>query len=143
MELIFQFNPCHPLRLVFPPINSPTVSTFAMASSHSPDVSFFKPNAYQYGSLKDKNLSSSEKERRIKMFFHVQKLINEIIPDEPDPAAANALQEGVGGQFGEMRTMMQNMFQSFNIRGTAKPYLDLIQAVGGEEISHAQLIGTT
>ena len=25
------------------------------------------------------------------MFFHVQKLINEIIPDEPDPAAANTL----------------------------------------------------
>jgi len=41
------------------------------------------------------------------MFFHVQKLINEIVPDEPDPAAANALQEGLGGQFGEMRTMMQ------------------------------------
>ncbi|MEU5845797.1 manganese catalase family protein [Saccharopolyspora shandongensis] len=31
------------------------------------------------------------------MFLHV--------PDEPDPAAANALQEGLGGQFGEMRTM--------------------------------------
>ena len=28
------------------------------------------------------------------MFLHVQKLINEIVPDEPDPAAANALQEG-------------------------------------------------
>ena len=37
------------------------------------------------------------------MFFHVQKLINEIVPDEPDPAAANALQEGLGGQFSEMR----------------------------------------
>ncbi|GHO71299.1 Mn-containing catalase [Ktedonobacter sp. SOSP1-52] len=77
------------------------------------------------------------------MFFHVQKLINEILPDEPDPAAANALQEGLGGQFGEMRTMMQYLFQSFNFRGKAKPYLDLIQGVGIEEISHVELIATT
>ncbi|GHO80568.1 Mn-containing catalase [Ktedonobacter sp. SOSP1-85] len=77
------------------------------------------------------------------MFFHVQKLINEIVPDEPDPAAANALQEGLGGQFGEMRTMMQYLFQSFNFRGKAKPYLDLIQGVGIEEISHVELIATT
>jgi len=77
------------------------------------------------------------------MFFHVQKLINEIVPDEPDPAAANALQEGLGGQFGEMRTMMQYPFQSFNFRGKAKPYLDLIQGIGTEEISHVELIATT
>ncbi len=77
------------------------------------------------------------------MFFHVQRLINEIIPDEPDPAAANALQEGLGGQFGEMRTMMQYLFQSFNFRGKARPYLDLIQGIGVEEISHVELIATT
>jgi Mn-containing catalase len=77
------------------------------------------------------------------MFFHVQKLINEIVPDEPDPAAANALQEGLGGQFGEMRTMMQYLFQSFNFRGKAQPYRDLIHGVGTEEISHVELIATT
>ncbi len=78
------------------------------------------------------------------MYFHVQRLINEIVPDEPDPAAANALQEGLGGQFGEMRTMMQYLFQSINFRGAAaKPYKDLIQGVGTEEISHVELIGTT
>src|SRR5687767_13863629 len=48
----------------------------------------------------------------VDMFMHVQRLINEIVPDEPDPAAANALQEGLGGQFGEMRTMMQYLFQA-------------------------------
>ena len=71
------------------------------------------------------------------MFMHVQRLINEIVPDEPDPAAANALQEGLGGQFGEMRTMMQYLFQSINFRGDAssKPYKDLLQGVGTEEIS--------
>lgn len=78
------------------------------------------------------------------MYLHVQRLINEIVPDEPDPAAANALQEGLGGQFGEMRTMMQYLFQSINFRGPAgKPYRDLLQGIGTEEISHVELIGTT
>lgn len=79
------------------------------------------------------------------MFVHVQSLINEIVPDEPDPAAANALQEGLGGQFSEMRTMMQYLFQSFNFRGDAsgRPYRDLIQGIGVEEISHVELIATT
>ncbi|GAA2008280.1 manganese catalase family protein [Nakamurella flavida] len=78
------------------------------------------------------------------MYFHVQRLINDIEADEPDPAAANALQEGLGGQFGEMRTMMQYLFQSMNFRGPAgKPYRDLIQGIGTEEISHVELIGTT
>ena len=79
------------------------------------------------------------------MYLHVQRLINEIVADEPDPAAANALQEGLGGQFGEMRTMMQYLFQSMNFRGDAagKPYKDLMQGIGTEEISHVELIGTT
>ena len=77
------------------------------------------------------------------MFYHVQSLISPIVPDEPDPSAANALQEGLGGQFGEMRTMMQYLFQSFNFRGNAAPYRDLIQGVGIEEISHVELISKT
>ncbi len=44
------------------------------------------------------------------MFIYVQRPINEIAADEPDPASANALQQGPGGQFGEMRTMMQYQF---------------------------------
>ncbi|GAA1494123.1 manganese catalase family protein [Curtobacterium herbarum] len=78
------------------------------------------------------------------MYFHAQTWINDIADGEPDPAAANALQEGLGGQFGEMRTMMQYLFQAMNFRGpAAKPYRDLIQGVGTEEISHVELIGTT
>lgn len=79
------------------------------------------------------------------MYLHNQKLINEIAVDEPDPAAANALQEGLGGQFGEMRTMMQYLFQAINFRGdaNAKPYRDLLQGIGTEEISHVELIATT
>jgi|RhiMethySRZTD1v2_1073278.scaffolds.fasta_scaffold14865_9 Mn-containing catalase len=77
------------------------------------------------------------------MFYHVQNLINPIVADEPDPSAANALQEGLGGQFGEMRTMMQYLFQSFNFRGDSVPYHDLIQGIGIEEISHVELITKT
>lgn len=77
------------------------------------------------------------------MFYYLEKLINPIAVDEPDPSAANALQEGLGGQFGEMRTMMQYLFQSFNFRGNARPYLDLIRSVGIEEISHVELITKT
>lgn len=77
------------------------------------------------------------------MYFHVQRLINEIVADEPDPQAASLLQEGLGGQFGEMRTMMQYFFQTFNSRGNAKPFKDLIHGVGIEEISHVELIATT
>ena len=42
-----------------------------------------------------------------------------------------------------MRTMMQYLFQSFNFRGDGIPYLDLIQGVGIEEISHVELISKT
>jgi Mn-containing catalase len=78
------------------------------------------------------------------VYFHVQSWINDIASDEPDPAAANALQEGLGGQFGEMRTMMQYLFQSINFRGpSGKPFRDLLQGIGTEEISHVELIGTT
>ncbi|MFL6317370.1 MAG: manganese catalase family protein, partial [Nitrososphaeraceae archaeon] len=42
------------------------------------------------------------------MFSSINQLPNRIPPaDKPDPKAAQALQEGLGGQFGEMRTMMQ------------------------------------
>ena len=77
------------------------------------------------------------------MYFATENLINFVPNDEPDPLAANALQEGLGGQFGEMRTMMQYLFQTFNFRGDAKPYRDLIHSVGIEEISHFELIATT
>lgn len=77
------------------------------------------------------------------MYFHIQRLINEIAQDEPDPQAANLLQEGLGGQFGEMRTMMQYFFQTMNSRGDAKPFKDLIHGIAIEEISHVELIGTT
>jgi len=77
------------------------------------------------------------------MFLSKEKLLNKIVTDKPDPAAAKALQEALGGQFGEMRTMMQYQFQGFNFRGDAKPFRDIIRSVGTEEIGHVELVANT
>ena len=78
------------------------------------------------------------------MFLSIKRIPHPIPPaDKPDPKAAQALQEGLGGQFGEMRTMMQYFFQNMNFRGDAKPYQDLLRSIAGEEIGHVELITNT
>jgi len=77
------------------------------------------------------------------MYFYKEDLINMIVPDKPDPAAAKVLQEALGGQFGEMRTMMQFFFQSSNFRGKEKKYRDLLRNVFLEEIAHVELVQNT
>lgn len=77
------------------------------------------------------------------MYYYREGLINDIKPDQPDPAAAKVLQETLGGQFGEMRTMMQYFFQSSNFRGKEKPYRDLLRGVFLEEIAHVELVQNT
>src|SRR5919202_329029 len=78
------------------------------------------------------------------MFLSIKKLPNKIPPAEkPDPKAAQALQEGLGGQFGEMRTMMQYLFQNMNFRGDAKPYQDLLRSIATEEMGHVELVANT
>jgi Mn-containing catalase len=41
-------------------------------------------------------------------------------PSDPDPAGAAAVQELMGGRFGEMSTLMNYTYQSFNMRGKSK-----------------------
>lgn len=78
------------------------------------------------------------------MFLSVKRLPHPIPPaDKPDPKAAQALQEGLGGQFGEMRTMMQYFFQNMNFRGDAKPYQDLLRSMAAEEMGHVEQITNT
>ena len=48
-------------------------------------------------------------------------------PDGPNPAAAAAVQELMGGKFGEMSTLMNYTFQSFNFRGRDK-YRPILRA---------------
>ncbi|BBI34046.1 manganese catalase family protein [Cohnella abietis] len=77
------------------------------------------------------------------MYYYKEELINIIEPDKPDPGAAKVLQEALGGQFGEMRTMMQYSFQSANFRGKEKQFRDLIRGVFLEEIAHVELVQNT
>ena len=78
------------------------------------------------------------------MFLSINKLPNNIpTAGKPDPKAAQALQEGLGGQFGEMRTMMQYLFQNMNFRGEAKAYQDLLRSIATEEMGHVELVSNT
>ena len=78
------------------------------------------------------------------MFLSINKLPNNIRQgDKPNPKAAQALQEGLGGQFGEMRTMMQYLFQNMNFRGDATPYKDLLRSIATEEMGHVELVANT
>jgi Mn-containing catalase len=78
------------------------------------------------------------------MFLSVKRIPHPIPPaDRPDPKAAQALQEGLGGQFGEMRTMMQYFFQNMNFRGDATPYQDLLRSIATEEMGHVEQITNT
>ena len=56
-------------------------------------------------------------------------------PSEPDPAGAAAVQELMGGRFGEMSTFLNYTFQSFNFRNRqgARPFYDLIANIAAEE----------
>jgi Mn-containing catalase len=55
------------------------------------------------------------------------------------------VQELLGGKFGEMSTLMNYTFQSFNFRGRSKmkPFYDLIANIGAEEYGHIELVSHT
>lgn len=63
-------------------------------------------------------------------------------PNGPSPNGAAAVQELLGGKFGEMSTLMNYTFQSFNFRGRERlrPYYDLICNIAAEEYSHIELV---
>jgi Mn-containing catalase len=66
-------------------------------------------------------------------------------PSEPDPNGAAAVQELMGGKFGEMSTFLNYTFQSFNFRGRqkARPFYDLIANIAAEEFGHIELVAAT
>jgi len=66
-------------------------------------------------------------------------------PSEPDPAGAAAVQELLGGKFGEMSTWLNYTFQSFNFRSRqgARPFYDLVSSIATEEFGHVELVSAT
>mgnify|MGYP000097147141 CR=1 FL=1 len=78
------------------------------------------------------------------MFLRIDRLQVEMpLPDKPDPVAAAAVQELMGGRFGEMTTLNTYMYQSFNFRqrGKLRPYYALIANIATEELGHIELVG--
>jgi Mn-containing catalase len=63
-------------------------------------------------------------------------------PADPDPQGASVVQELMGGKFGEMSTLMNYTFQSFNFRNRqgARPFYDLIANIAAEEYGHIELV---
>jgi Mn-containing catalase len=66
-------------------------------------------------------------------------------PTDPDPDGAAAVQELMGGRFGEMSTLLNYTFQSFNFRGRqgARPFYDLVANIAAEEYGHIELVAAT
>ena len=66
-------------------------------------------------------------------------------PRHTSPNDASAVQELIGGKFGEMSTWMNYSFQSFNFRGRAalRPFYDLVASIAAEEFGHVELVSYT
>ncbi|WP_230500525.1 manganese catalase family protein [Sutcliffiella rhizosphaerae] len=80
------------------------------------------------------------------MFTRVNRLLIPLPkPKQPDPNGAAAVQELLGGKFGEMSTLNNYMFQSHNFRNKRKlkPFYDLVASITAEELGHVELVATT
>src|SRR6476659_1550973 len=80
------------------------------------------------------------------MILRIDRLQTELPPpSDPDPNGASAVQELLGGKFGEMSTLMNYTFQSFNFRDRkgARPFYDLIANIAAEEFGHIELVAAT
>ena len=80
------------------------------------------------------------------MILRIDRIQTEIPPpSDPDPQGAARVQELMGGRFGEMSTLMNYTFQSFNFRHRqgARPFFDLIANIAAEEYGHIELVATT
>jgi Mn-containing catalase len=80
------------------------------------------------------------------MILRIDRLALELPPPStPDPNGASAVQELMGGKFGEMSTLMNYTYQSFNFRGRQKlrPFYDLIANIAAEEFGHIEAVAAT
>ncbi|AFZ68380.1 manganese catalase family protein [Deinococcus peraridilitoris] len=75
------------------------------------------------------------------MFYHDKQLQYTVRVDTPSPLFAKMLQQAIGGVEGEIRVMMQYLFQAWGSRGPTK-YRDLLMETGTEEIGHIEMLAT-
>ncbi len=77
------------------------------------------------------------------MFMRIDRIQAELPPaKKADPNAAAALQELLGGKYGEMSTLGNYMFQSFNFKSKSKlrPFYDLVASITAEELGHVEIV---
>jgi Mn-containing catalase len=77
------------------------------------------------------------------MFLRIDRLQVELPrPTKADPNSAAALQELLGRKFGEMSTLNNYFFQSFNFRnkGKLKPFYSLFACITAEEFGYVKLV---
>lgn len=80
------------------------------------------------------------------MFLRIDKLLIQLDkPKNSDPNGAAAVQELLGGKFGEMSTLNNYLHQSFAFKEKNKlrPFYDLIACITAEEIGHVELVSNT
>lgn len=80
------------------------------------------------------------------MILRIDRLPIELpAPAKQDPASAASVQELLGGRFGEMSTLMNYTYQSFNFRGRdgVRPYYSLISNIAAEEYGHIEVVAAT
>jgi Mn-containing catalase len=75
------------------------------------------------------------------MFYHDKRLQYTVRVDRPNPAFAKMLQQAIGGVEGEIRVMLQYLFQAWGARGPAR-YRDMLLETGTEEIGHIEMLAT-
>ncbi|MDB5296941.1 MAG: Catalase, partial [Phycisphaerales bacterium] len=78
------------------------------------------------------------------MFLRIDKLPVQLPASKKiDPESAAAVQELMGGRFGEMSTFNNYFTQSMNMRGKKQlgPYYELVANIAAEELGHIQLVG--
>lgn len=75
------------------------------------------------------------------MFTHDSRLAFPVRVEKPNPLFAKMLQQAVGGVEGEIRVMMQYLFQGFGARGPMK-YRNMLLNTGTEEIGHIEMLCT-
>jgi Mn-containing catalase len=75
------------------------------------------------------------------MFYHDKQTQYAVRVEKPNPLYAKMLQQALGGIEGEVRVMLQYLFQAFNSRGATK-YRDLLLETGTEEMGHVEMLAT-
>jgi Mn-containing catalase len=80
------------------------------------------------------------------MFLRIDKLQIELpAPAKYDPNAASAVQELLGGRFGEMSTLNNYLHQSVAMKAKKQlgPFYELVASITAEEVGHVELVAAT